>query len=358
MTGITQRARILILAVATLLLAALATVTLLRARQAGVQGSPGDVPRAPAAAVGDDGLRAGPRLTVLSDGLLSSVSITDPSGPRDVTSQRCDRAYTAGGTTACLTPVGALGTTRLLVLDPDLRTRRSVTLTGFPNRTRVSADGRMVAWTLFVGGHSYSGGGFSTRTGILDTRSGELTGSLEVFTVLRDGRRYRAPDVNIWGVTFAADDDRFYATLSSSGTRSLVEGSVSARTLRILTENVECPSLSPDGTRVAFKQAVDADPAKGWRLSVLDLPTLHRTGLAETRSVDDQAAWLDDGTVAYAIQRSDGVDDVWTVPADGTGAPRLLVSGAVSPSPPVASALGHGTRADAVPEGDGVDPSG
>ncbi|MFI8519986.1 TolB family protein [Streptomyces sp. NPDC085481] len=337
MNGPTQRVRILVTVLAAVLLAGLATTAVVRARQNAASASPDGGHGAIAAASPDAPRPPGPRLQVLSNGLLSTVDLADPSGTRTVTTQKCDRAYTAGGTTACLTPAGALSGPRLLVLGPDGRVRRSIPLTGLPNRTRVSADGRMVAWTLFVGGDSYAGGGFSTRTGILDTRSGRLIGSLEDFTVFREGRRYRAADINVWGVTFAADDNRFYATVSSAGTRSLVEGDVRARTLRTLADDVECPSLSPDGTRIAFKHAVDADPGKGWRLSVLDLATLRRTQLAETRTVDDQAAWLDDRTVAYGLQRADGTNDVWGVPADGTGRPRTLVLGANSPAvlPPV-----------------------
>ncbi|WP_370409971.1 TolB family protein [Streptomyces fradiae] len=332
MTAPTQRTKLLVTALAAVLLASLAAIAVMVGRQNAVADAPAGAPDGARPQAAGAAGRPGDRLRVLSNGLLSTVSLADPSGPRTVTTTRCDRVYTAGGTTACLTPAGALSGPRLLVLDERQRTRRTVPLTGLPNRTRVSADGRMVAWTLFVGGDSYAGGGFSTRTGILDTRTGHVIPSLEEFAVFRDGRRHRAADINVWGVTFAADDNRFYATVSSAGRRSLVEGDIAARTLRTLADNVECPSLSPDGRRIAFKQAVGADPAKGWRLSVLDLATLRRTALAETRSVDDQAAWIDDATVAYALQRADGTDDVWTVPADGTGRPRVLVPGAASPA--------------------------
>ncbi|MEV6205805.1 hypothetical protein [Kitasatospora sp. NPDC051914] len=146
--------------------------------------------------------------------------------------------------------------------------------------------------------------------------------TLEDFAITRDGRPYRAADVNYWGVTFTADDNRFYATLATGGRRHLVEGDLAAPTVRTVADNVECPSLSPDGRRIAFEQAVDGDPVKGWRPAVMDLASGAVRVLPEQRSVDDQPAWLDDATVAYALQRPDGVNDVWSVPADGPAAPR------------------------------------
>jgi hypothetical protein len=51
--------------------------------------------------------------------------------------------------------------------------------------------------------------------------------------------------------------------------------------------------------------------------------------------VDDQAAWLDDDTILYGLGRDDDASpttDVWAVPADGTGTPRLLIEKAWSPA--------------------------
>ncbi|WFE49343.1 hypothetical protein [Micromonospora sp. WMMD1155] len=277
-------------------------------------------------------LTPGPRLLAITDRHVSTVAAADPTGPRTVSGLECLRVYAAAGTGVCLKPETAWSY-QMVVLDAALRETRRISVPGLPNRARVSASGRMVSWTTFVGGDSYTSSGFSTRTGILDTHSGVTVATLEEFAITKDGRRYRHPDVNYWGVTFTADDNRFYATMSTGGRRYLVRGDVAARTVETVKENVECPSLSPDGTRLAFKEAVDADPAKGWRLSVLDLATMRVTVTAEATSVDDQAAWLDGSTLAYTLRQDDGRPDVWSVPADGSGAPKLVIPGAESPSP-------------------------
>ncbi|GHJ47861.1 TolB-like translocation protein; signal peptide [Catellatospora sp. TT07R-123] len=315
------RGRILIAVAASvaLLLAAGAYIVLAR------RGDPAPVATAPVT------LEPGPRLLFVSARHLAVSDRADPDGARSLAGLECVRTYAAAGTGVCIHPVNAW-TYQLMVLDAKLGTTKEFTVPGLPNRARVSASGRMVAWTTFVGGDSYNSGGFSTRTGIYDTRSGTLVGSLEEFAVTLEGRPHRAQDVNFWGVTFAADDNRFYATMSSGGHRYLIQGDFAARTVRTLASNVECPSLSPDGTRIAFKQAIDDQPTNGWRLSRLDLDTMRVTNLAETRSVDDQAAWLDDRTVAYTLRAADGTPSIWTVAADGTGEPSLLVADAESPA--------------------------
>ncbi|OXM60303.1 PD40 domain-containing protein [Amycolatopsis vastitatis] len=289
------------------------------------------------AATGAVSLSPGPRLLFRSTadadrGHVATVSTADPAGPRTVSPLSCTRVYAAGGTGLCLRPDGDLTTYQLVQLDAQLASKREIPLVGLPNRARVSASGRMLAWTVFVTGDSYNGGLFSTRAGILDTATGDLAGTLEDYAVTLDGKPYQAADLNFWGVTFTRDDRHFYATMSTAGHRYLVAGDFAAHTVRTLRENVECPSLSPDGTRVAFKSAVDGDPAKGWRLSVLDLAASKVTALAETRSVDDQPAWLDDHTIGYGVPRGPGHADVWSVPADGSGTPRLLVPEAESPA--------------------------
>ncbi|RSM75610.1 hypothetical protein DL991_26265 [Amycolatopsis sp. WAC 01375] len=265
-------------------------------------------------------------------GHVSSVSAADPGGTRAVSTVSCSRVYAASGTGICLRPETGLTTYQLAVLDSALAVKQEIPLVGLPNRARVSADGRRLAWTVFVTGDSYNGGRFSTRAGTLDLTTDNVEGTLEDFAVTVDGKPYKAADFNFWGVTFARQPNRFYATMSTGSHRYLVEGDSQARTVRTLRDNVECPSLSPDETRIAYKAAIDGDPAKGWRISVLDLASGTVTPLAETRNVDDQPAWLDDRTVAYALPRTQGHSDVWAVSADGSGTPRLLIPEAESPA--------------------------
>jgi Tol biopolymer transport system component len=194
-----------------------------------------------------------------------------------------------------------------------------------PSRARISRDGKFGAMTTFVNGDSYNPGNFSTRTSIVDLHTGDTIANVEDFRVYRDGEVFKRRNFNFWGVTFAHDDDRFYATLGSGKETYLVRGSIKARTFHVLTTHLECPSLSPDETRIAFKQSLDSHGA--WRIYVLDLKTMKRWPLAETKSVDDQVEWLGNNRILY--WRDTGI---WVVNADGSGRPALFVRQASSPS--------------------------
>jgi hypothetical protein len=237
----------------------------------------------------------------------------------------CGRVYFAAGKGLCLLPaqdpLGASVDAR--VFGADFKPQKKARLAGLVSRARVSPNGRYGATTTFVTGHSYLDDGFSTLTALIDMDSGKVLAELEKFEVTRNGSRFKAIDFNFWGVTFTRDGRRFYVTLSSAGKMYLVEGDVAARTARVIHEGVECPSVSPDETRIAYKQR----EGDRWRLHVLDLPSGRETALAETRSVDDQVEWLDNGRILYGL-----LGDIWVVRSDGRGRPRIFVSDALSPA--------------------------
>jgi hypothetical protein len=194
----------------------------------------------------------------------------------------------------------------------------------------VSPDGRRAGITVFEHGHSYAEGGFSTRTTIVDTIAGRVLGDLEQFTIFREAKPFHAADFNFWGVTFARDGNRFFATLASGGIKYLIEGNVDARAGRVVRTGVECPSLSPDNTRIAYKHIIR--PGGTWQLRVYDLRTGIETPLtSELRSVDDQVDWLDNDNVMYHITGSRGAD-IWVLRTDGTQPPTMLREAAYSPA--------------------------
>jgi hypothetical protein len=252
---------------------------------------------------------------------------TNAAGASVLTEMSCERLHMNARRGLCLTQRGRLfGLYRAVVFGRDFRPAGRIDINGIPTRTRVSPDGRYGAATTFVAGHSYANvGDFSTETVLIDLVRGVKLGNLEQFKIIRNGRTFRRNDFNFWGVTFAKDSNRFYTTLASGKKTYLVEGNLRGRTARTLRENVECPSLSPDGTRIAYKKIVGGPGA--WRFHVLDLASMKDTTLAESRHIDDQVEWLDDEHILYGV---DG--DVWTVRADGTGSPQRFLPSAGSPA--------------------------
>ena len=260
---------------------------------------------------------------------MIAVAPADDVGDAVITRQVCARVYFVAAGGFCIDVAGTLGIARRgWILDSKLEPVHEAKLAGFPTRTRVSRDGRYAAATVFNagGGHSYAElGAFTTTTTLYDMRSGTTIANLEEFAVVIDGKPIKRRDFNYWGVTFTSDHERFYATLSTAGELYLVEGNVTARTIRALRKDVECPSLSPDETRIAFKRRVGKGAS--WRLSTVDLRTGDERQLAETASVDDQVEWLDDERILYG---RDGA--IWVVPADGSGHPEQLIEDADSPA--------------------------
>ncbi len=291
------------------------------------------------AAAGLEGVVASPHvvfrtLAAGQAGLVAVAPVADPDGPRTLTELDCLRVYMAAGNGMCLTEKGGTFTPYSVVFfGPDFRPRGQESLAGLMSRARVSPDGRYGTATVFVTGHSYAPGTFSTQTTLYDMATGELLGDLESFTVFKDGKEIKAPDFNFWGVTFTREPGGFYATLGTAGHTYLVRGDIDSTRVDVLRDGVECPSLSPDGTKIAFKQRTGSGLGLvTWRPAVLDVTTLADHPLSETRNVDDQIEWLDDDTVVYAVDSGVGAPDTYAARVDGTGAPELFLTDADSPA--------------------------
>jgi len=292
-----------------------------------VSAPPGSGRNAPVRVAGRVLVRAVDARDSRLNGQVAEATLGDGIGSAtEVGSLACQRVHMAAEAGLCLALAPSGVEYRARIFDGRFKTRAEFPLTGLPSRARVSPSGRWGAITTFVSGDAYAEAGeFSTRTTIIDMRAGRPIADLEKFEARKGADRIDAPDFNFWGVTFARDDDTFYATLATGGERYLVKGSINERRVELLRKNVECPSLSPDGTRVAYKKRVGE--VEDWRLHVLELDSGRDVALSERRSIDDQVEWLGDGTIIYGDERS-----VWAVRADGGGRPRRILRSAASPT--------------------------
>jgi hypothetical protein len=333
------RRRLATLCILTLVLIGLSTAYVAwRATQ--TRPTPPPTPQPAVGANALDEILNGPHLVFLdtpdySHRHVAVAPIDDPQR-RYVTGTTCERVYASRTGGLCLGVEGTVAYSyNARSFDARLRPGTTFELQGVPSRVRVTSDARYGSATVFVAGDSY-GAPFSTRTVLFDLSAGHDIGSLEDFSVFKDGVRFESPDFNFWGTTFSATGHRFYATLGSRDSTYLVGGDLERREAHVLRENVECPSLSPDGTRIAYKKRVDNIPGN-WRLAVLDLSTLQDTLLNnETRSVDDQVEWLDDTHVLYGLaeirQPGQLATDIWVASTDANEQPRIYVSDALSPA--------------------------
>jgi len=258
--------------------------------------------------------------------------------PHFIETLSCEVAHVAGGRGICLAANRGLFTTYAAKLF-DARTFKIIAelpLKGVPSRCRMSSDGKLAALTVFISGHGYASVNFTTQTLLIEVDSGRIVTDLEKFSVSRDGQPFSNKDFNFWGVTFTPDTRHFYATLSTNRQHFLVKGNIANRSATVIHDNVECPSLSPDASRIAYKKRFTVDGRVFWQLHILNLMTNQETPLAEKRSVDDQLEWLDNGHVLYSLPEtetgSSASTNIWLASTDGDGAPRLFLKKAYSPS--------------------------
>ena len=252
---------------------------------------------------------------------------------------KCERVHFSGGTGVCLaSDLGFFSSYYAIKFDDQMRPGWRITLNGAPSRVRVSPSGRLAAITVFLPGssHSYAAGTLSTQTTMVDVTTGKVLADLEQFAVTRNGQQFKSPDFNFWGVTFTKNETVFYATLWTQGNTFLVEADLTKRTARVIHDGVECPSLSPDSRRIAFKKRVTGSPYS-WRITLLDLQSGQETALGESRNVDDQVEWLDNDHVLYALSQGDATHssastNIWMLPTTTGATATVMVQGGASPA--------------------------
>jgi hypothetical protein len=273
-------------------------------------------------------------LELTSFGRLAGEPIAAVGGSRTDATVQCMRAHFARS------PVGARvglcfeadpapdehgSVATLRALDTSWSPTWSRTVAGIPSRLRVSPHGKVGAATVFVTGHGYDDQTMSTQTLLIEMSTGDVLADLEDFEI-RNGEEKLHEGVNLWGVTFAQDDDHFFVSVSRGETTWLAKGSVSSHLLTTLRQNVECPSLSPDEKTIVFKK-------RGANRTETHLFTLETATLAEraiegeTRVVDDQAEWLDAHTVLYKYGT-----DLYAADITGATPPRVFIEQASSPA--------------------------
>ena len=279
-----------------------------------------------ASSIGSDELLFVSMIPDRTAGSVAVAPLSDPAGTRALSDLRCERVAYAGGRGLCLNRVGGEeAESEVEVFDSKFDVEREFELAGLPSRARVSANGRYGALTMFEPAEENTNESFATKTKIIDLESGEEAVDLEQLPVTKDGKPFSTGDLHFSSVTFAGDSDHFYASLGSGSSGHLLEGSIRDRALEVIADRADSPSLSPDGTRVAFRRVVGAEG--NWRLFVLDLATMKAKRLAGNEPIDDQAEWLDDDHVMYGNDNK-----LWVVAADGSGKPEKLLSFAVSPA--------------------------
>ena len=257
---------------------------------------------------------------------VSVAGLDDPRAGTIATDLVCERVHFAGGQGICLAAEhGVASSYYAVTFGSNFAPKTSIPLDGSPNLARVSSDGRYAAVTVITV-QATEEEVPRNQTLLIDMASGTVVADLEDFSVTRDGALVQADDLEFLGVSFLhTDSNRFYVTVRISGNIHLAEGDVAGRQMRVVHPNVSAPSISPDGTRIAYPKLI-TNIGPTWRFHVLDLSTLVEISLAETRSIDDQPEWLDDAHVLYGFST-----DLFVVMADGSGTPQLFLEDGLSP---------------------------
>jgi hypothetical protein len=264
-------------------------------------------------------------------GLVALLGLT-PGAARHVTHLACARVHYAAGRGLCAGQEtrGNASLNFAYVVDESFVAGARIVLHGIPTRLRVAPTGDVGAITTYAEEESPAGERLATRTRVVNMSSGQQVADLREFRL--DSASFPPPrgPVDIAGIAFERDGDRFFATLLSDAVPYLAAGSLMEKRLTIIRAGVATEALSPDGRRLAVKRLIRE---RGfWQLAVVDLSTWAERDLRQgDRSVDDQVEWLDDNHVVFHDVDGNSTA-LWMLPVDGVTGPRVLVQDAYSGS--------------------------
>jgi len=260
-------------------------------------------------------------------------------GTRLLLDRTCIRVHVAGERGFCMSanedPLFQAHQTSFFDLaNPEITTKSYGS--ALPSRARMSPDGSLASATAFISGASYADiGGEAATIVTIDTIDGSrpLLGAAQ-FAVDSDDDRYNSGSGSYWGLTFVDNND-FYITGFYGEEPEIMSGSISDRTVTPTGWEGSCPSVSPDGKTLVFKEAREGG---GFDLVAVDLESGDKWTLGETRSVDDQVEWRDESTIVYALHTEDGDRpiqpewDLWSLDISEGSSPQLFLPNASSPA--------------------------
>jgi dipeptidyl aminopeptidase/acylaminoacyl peptidase len=250
---------------------------------------------------------------------------------RQLTGLSCTRVHFAGGRGICVAEELAANVPEHVayVFDRSMTRGTRIALRGVPTRLRVSPNGQHAAITTYAEEETPEGERLATETALVDLRSGRTLADVRDFRIDNGRQPPLTGPLDVGGVTFERDSNRFFAFVSTPTERYLVAGSLQDQRMRVIRTGVACESLSPDGRKLVVKKP---GPSGFWQLAVIDLRTWEERDLAQgPASVDDQVEWFDDQHVLYHAP-DDNTTSLWMLPIDGVNGPHVFVKNAYSPS--------------------------
>jgi len=264
------------------------------------------------------------------------AAIRKTDGSREILDIRCLRLHATNQALICLNnPRISSNVAALYNISGDETSIINSWATLSPSRARISNDNKHASTTVFASGSSYEDvGEFKTFVEMIDVENSDERKRLSEYTYDEaDAKKFSNLDGNFWGVTFAPDN-AFYATFGLGNDVEIIKGSLSEESIESTKFVGSCPSVSPDGKTLVFKERV----GDKFQLVAVNLVTDEKTVLNESRSVDDQVEWLDNETILYSIHKDEEVEevqpefDIWSLKINNSSSPELFLPNADSPS--------------------------